>query len=133
MKVSRLLGLAMATVLLAACATNTSSPPPTLSTVKDRISFLQNRGIVVQEEKVVERGRDLEFPLGECGAVLHFFDQKEQLDVFKGDPWPLEVLHGDDIQNAGKTAKTRVCNLDKKPPTPPSESGGAKVETDESK
>jgi hypothetical protein len=117
----------MVVAFLAACATNTSSPPPSLASVEARISFLRNLGVPVQGD-VVERDRDLEFPLGECGAVLHFFDQKAELDVFKDDPWSLEVLYGDDIKNAGKTAKTQVCNLGKKSLTPPSESSSVKVE-----
>ena len=113
----RVLGLAMAAVFLTACATTTSSPPPPLASVEARIAFLESQGISVQREKVIERGHDLHFPLGECGAVLHFFDQRAQLDLFKDESWALEELYGDDIRYAGKTAKTQVCKVGERQPT----------------
>lgn len=121
MRVRKMLGWVAAVALVAACA----EAPPSRS---ERFALLAGLGFETGD--AVERGDEVHFPLGKCGAVLHYFDGRPQLDVFMGESSPLEVLYGDDMKKAGKTGATLVCTLDAKP-TPPS--GSAKVETSESK
>lgn len=127
MRFRRLLGCVAIVVVTAAC-----SSQPALPSRADRLSFLRNLGLAVDDAKVIERGNGLEFPQGECGAKLLYFDGKPRLEIYKDEGYSLETLYGDDIRNAGKTAATRVCDLDKKL-TPPSEASGTKADAVESR